>query len=81
MTSCISTLVDLWNIKLLLLLLLLFWGTEDVHTGFWRGDLRERNNLYDLGRDGRIILKGIFKKWDGEAYTELIWKGPGSKRL
>jgi hypothetical protein len=31
-----------------------------------------KNHLEDLGVDGRI-LKWIFKKWDGEAWTGLIW--------
>ena len=29
---------------------------------FWWGDLRERNNLENLGGDETIILKGIFNK-------------------
>jgi hypothetical protein len=37
-------------------------GRGEVHTGFWCGDLKERNHLEDLGVDGRIILTGIFKK-------------------
>jgi len=28
-----------------------------VHTGFWRGNLRERDLLDDSGIDGRIILR------------------------
>jgi hypothetical protein len=32
-----------------------------VHTGRWWGDLGERNNLRDLGVDGRIILKRVFQ--------------------
>jgi hypothetical protein len=29
------------------------------------GNLRERDHLEDPGTDERIILKWIFKKWDG----------------
>jgi hypothetical protein len=36
-----------------------------VHTGFWWGDLREGDRLGDQGIDARIILKWIFKTWDG----------------
>jgi hypothetical protein len=41
------------------------WGKSEVHTGIWWEDLREGNHLGDPGVDGRIILKLIFKKWDG----------------
>ena len=49
------------------------WGTEEVRTGDWRGELRERDNMEDLDVDGKMILKCIFRKWDGQAWTGLIW--------
>jgi len=40
-------------------------GKGEMRTGFWWGYLREGDDLDDPGADGRIILKWIFKKWDG----------------
>jgi hypothetical protein len=54
-----------------------------VHTGFLWGDLRESGHLGDPGVDGRIILKWIFKKWDGRELTGLrwLWIGTGGGLL
>jgi hypothetical protein len=38
--------------------------TGEIHTGFWWGNLNVRTHLEDLGVDGRILLKWIFKKGD-----------------
>jgi hypothetical protein len=51
----------------------MYGGKREMHTGFWWGDLRDGNNLGDPGVDGRIILKWIFKKWDGGMdWMELV---------
>jgi hypothetical protein len=46
-------------------------GREEVHTGFWRDDLKEGHQLEDPGVFGRMILKWVFKKWDREAWVGL----------
>jgi len=49
----------------------------DVHTRFWWGCLRGRDNVEDRGVKGLIILKWIFKKSD-EAWSALIWLRTGT---
>jgi hypothetical protein len=45
-----------------------------VHTGFWWGNVKERDHLEDQGVDRRVILKWIFRKWDEKGpWTGLIW--------
>jgi hypothetical protein len=36
---------------------------------FWCGSLRERDHWGDPDVDGRIILKWIFRKWEGVVGT------------
>jgi hypothetical protein len=33
------------------------WGRVEVYTGFWWGNLRERDHWGDPGVDRRVILK------------------------
>jgi hypothetical protein len=54
-----------------------------VCTGFWWGNLRERDNWGDPGVDGNIILRWIFRKWDVGVWTGLSWLriGTGGEHL
>jgi len=47
----------------------------EVYTGFWWGGLREGDHLGDANVDDRIILKWIFRKWDG------VWTGSSWLRI
>jgi hypothetical protein len=49
-----------------------------VYTGFWWGNLRQRDHLEDQGVDGRIILRWMFRKWEVGVWTEWSWLGIGT---
>jgi hypothetical protein len=42
------------------------WGKGEACIGFWWGNLWERDHRVDTGVDGRIMLRWILKKWEGE---------------
>jgi hypothetical protein len=42
-----------------------YGGRGEVRTGFWWGNVRERDHLEDRGVNRRIILRWILRKWVG----------------
>jgi hypothetical protein len=54
-----------------------------VHTGFWWGDVRKGDYLEELGVDGSVISKWLFKMWNSLAWTGLLWLriGTGGEHL
>jgi len=48
-------------------------GRGEGCTGFWWGNLRERDHLGDTGVDGRNILRWIFRTWDVWVWTGSSW--------
>jgi hypothetical protein len=49
-----------------------------VCTEFWWGNLRETDHWGDPGVDRRIILRGIFTKWDVGVWIGLSWPRIGT---
>ena len=47
-------------------------GERRDYTGFWWGNLRERDHLEDRGIDGRA-LRWMFRKWDVRTWTGSSW--------
>jgi hypothetical protein len=55
-------------------------GRREVYTGFWWGNLRERDNLGDPGIKGRILFRWISRKWDVGAWSGSTWLRIGTGR-
>ena len=49
------------------------WERREGCTGFWWGNLRERDHWGDSDIDGRIILRWVSRKWEGVLGTEWSW--------
>jgi hypothetical protein len=45
----------------------------EVCTGFWWGNLKERDHRDYPGVDGRILLRRNFKTWDVGVWTGFSW--------
>ena len=53
------------------------WGKGEGCTGFWWGNLRERDHWGGPDADGRIILRWIFRKWEGLRGLDGVGSGYG----
>ena len=52
-----------------------------MHTGFWWGNVLERDHLEDPGLDGRINIKMDLQEVGWGAWTEFIWLRTGGGHL
>ena len=55
-----------------------YGGRESCAQGFDGGNLRERDHWGDQDVDGRIILRWIFRKWEGVVGTGWSWHRIGT---
>jgi hypothetical protein len=46
------------------------WGTREVYTGFWWGNLMERDHLGDLGVDGMMMQEIRLESMDWIALAQ-----------
>jgi len=53
-------------------------GRGEVFTGYWWGNLKERDHLEEAEVDGRIILRWIFRKGGVGAWTGPSWLRKGT---
>ena len=49
------------------------WWRGEVCTGFWWGNLRERDHWGNPDVDERIILRWTFRKWEEVVGTGWSW--------
>jgi len=43
-----------------------------MQTRFWRGKLKERGHLHDLGIDARVMFEWFLKKWDVRVWSRWV---------
>jgi hypothetical protein len=51
----------------------MYGGRREMHTWFWWGNLKEKDQFKYRGKKGRIILKCILKKYNGSVGAGFIW--------
>ena len=47
-------------------------GRTEVHQGFWYGNLRKTDHLEYIRNEWRIILKRMYRKYNGRARSGLM---------